>query len=440
MSEYLAVCGGAPVLDDACKVRWPIITREDKAAVARVLDSGELWGLYAPEMRALEEEFAAYCGTKYCLAMNSGTAALHCAISAVGIGPGDEVILSAYSILSAAAAVLHQNAIPVFVDIDPRTYNMDVQQAQAAISPRTKAIIPTHMHGLPADMAELLALAARRRLLVIEDATQAPGAEYRGNKTGSLAISAGFSVNSTMNLSGGEGGLFTTNSDEYRGKANMMRMFGELVAPNEGRKYQSYSMGWNYRTQEMTCALTRMQLTRLNEFNAVARRNAEYLTAELANIPGLCPPYMPEDRVSNFHKYCLRLEPEKLDLPISGAVFRDKLQAALLAEGVDAVRWQHSPVPLQPLFQTKQGYGKGCPWSCRKLYGATYEYQAEQFPVTMALLENSLVICSEYYPIYAQPLAVMERYVAAFHKVFANLEQVMRLDVEGEKQQVGTMQ
>ncbi len=212
MSECLAIHGGMPVVEEAQKVRWPIITQEDKDAVMRVLDSGVLWGLEAPEVRALEEEYADYCGVKHCLATNSGTAAMHCAISAAGIGPGDEVILSAYSMLSASAAVLHHNAIPVFVDIDPRTGNLDVRLAQAAITPRTKAILPTHMHGLPADMDELLALAAKRRLLVIEDASQAHGSEYKGRKVGGIGVSGVFSLNTTMNLSGGEGGLFTTTA------------------------------------------------------------------------------------------------------------------------------------------------------------------------------------------------------------------------------------
>ncbi len=190
-------------------------------------------------------------------------------------------------------------------------------------------------------------------------------------------------------------------------------------------------MGWNYRAQEMSCALARRQLTRLEGYNANARRNAGYLSAELAKIPGVQPPDIPEDRVSNFHRYCLRLEPEKLETPLRGADFRDRLQAALQAEGVDAVRWVKTPVPLEPLFQTQQGYGKGCPWSCRKLYGATYEYKAEMYPATVYLLDNSLMICSTTYPIIAQPLAVMERYVAAFHKVFANLEQLGALEQVG---------
>jgi len=438
MSDRLAVHGGAPVLDDSIKIKWPIITQQDKDAVMRVLDSGIIWGLYAPEMRALEAEFAAYCGAKYCLAMNSGTATLHCAIGAAGIGPGDEVVTSAYSFLASASAVLHHNAIPVFVDIDPRTHNIDVRQIEAAITPRTKAILPVHIHGLPADMDEVNAIAAKHGLLVIEDACQAHGATYKGKRVGTLAAMATFSLNGTKSLPGAEGGLFVTDSEEYRGKANMLRMFGEFVAPDEGRKYQSYTMGWNYRTQEMPCAFTRSQLKRLDSTNATAQRNAEYLSAELAKILGLVPPYVPEDRTCIYHKYRLGLAPEKLGLKVTGVAFRDRVQKALQTEGVDAVLWQLTPLPEQPVFQTLEGYGRGCPWSCEKLGGVRYEYRAEDFPVTKHMLDNSLVICSETYPIYAQPLEVMERYVEAFHKVFNNIEEVLDIEtVEAGEQVAG---
>lgn len=436
MSDGLAVHGGPPVLDDSIKVTWPIITQEDKDAVMRVLDSGVIWGLYAPEMRALEAEFAAYCGVKYCLAMNSGTATLHCAVGAAGIGPGDEVITPAYSFLASASSVLHHNAIPVFVDIDPRTYNIDVRQIEAAITPRTKAILPVHIHGLPADMDEVKSIAAKHGLLVIEDACQAHGAIYKGKKVGTLAAMATFSLNGTKNLPGAEGGLFVTDSEEYRGKANMLRMFGEFVAPNEGRKYQSYTMGWNYRTQEMPCAFTRSQLKRLESTNATAQRNAEYLSAELAKIPGLMPPYVPEDRTCIYHKYRLGLEPKKLGLKVTGVAFRDRVRKALRAEGVDAVLWQLTALPEQPVFQALEGYGRGCPWSCEKLGGVRYEYRPEDFPVTKHMLENSLVICSETYPIFAQPLEVMERYVEAFHKVFNNIEQILDIEIGEADEQV----
>ena len=216
----------------------------------------------------------------------------------------------------------------------------------------------------------------------------------------------------------------------------MLRMFGEFVAPNEGRKYQSYTMGWNYRTQEMPCAFTRSQLKRLDSTNATAQRNAEYLSAELAKIPGLMPPYVPEDRTCIYHKYRLGLEPEKLGLKVRGVAFRDRVQKALQAEGVDAVLWQLTSLPEQPVFQTLEGYGRGCPWSCEKLGGVRYEYRPEDFPVTKHMLENSLVICSETYPIYAQPFEVMERYVEAFHKVFNNIEQVLDIETAEAGEQV----
>lgn len=436
MAIRLAVHGGTPVLDDSVKAKWPIITQEDKDAIVRVLDSGVIWGLYAPEMRGLEADFATYCGTEFCLAMNSGTAALHCALSAAGVGPGDEVITSAYSFLASATAVLHHNAVPVFIDIDPATYNIDVKRIEAAITSRTKAIIPVHIHGLPADMDEINALADKHNLIVIEDACQAHGAEYKGKKTGNLGAMAAFSLNTTKNLPGGEGGLFTTNSEEYRGKANMLRMFGEFVAPNEGRKYQAFTMGWNYRTQEMPCAFTRSQLKRLDSYNTTAQRNGEYLSRELGKMPGLVPPYVPDDRTCIYHKYRVRLEPEKLGVAVTGTAFRDKLQKALQAEGVDAVLWQRTPIPEQPLFQILEGYGQGCPWTCEKLGGVTYSYRAEDFPVTLDMLANSLCLCSETYPIYSQPMEVMELYVEAFQKVFASLDQVLSIETENANEQV----
>ncbi|NPV54916.1 MAG: DegT/DnrJ/EryC1/StrS family aminotransferase [Firmicutes bacterium] len=436
MGASLAIAGGTKAISDDMKVRWPVITHEDKDAVLQVLDSGILWGLYAPQMRALEKEFAEYIGVKFCLTMNSGTAALHAAVAAAGVGPGDEVITPAFSFLASAVAVLHHNAIPVFVDIDPRTFNIDVTKIEEKITPRTKAIMPVHIHGLPADMDEVLAIAKRHGLVVIEDACQAHGAIYKGRKAGSIGDMATFSLNTTKNLPGGEGGFFVTDSEEYRGKANMLRMFGEYVKPNEGRKYQAYTMGWNYRTQEMPCAFTRSQLKRLDSVNENARRNAEYLTSELSKIPGVIPPYVPPDRTSIYHKYRIRLNPAALGLDVPVSEFRAKVQAALQAEGVDAVRWQTSPIPGQPLFQIMEGYGKGCPWTCKFNEGVTYSYDPADYPETVKLIEDSLVICSETYPIYCQTMDLMKRYVEAFYKVFENIDQVLKVEVTGDEEQV----
>lgn len=425
----LAINGGIKVLDNSIKTKWPIITEEDKNAVLRVLNSGILWGFAAPETLALEKEFSDYVGTRYCIALNSGTAALHCAISAAGIGPGDEVITSAFSFIASPLSVLHHNAIPVFVDIDPNTFNINVDKIEEKITSQTKAIIPIHIHGCPAEMDTINKIAKKNNLIVIEDACQSPGSIYKGKKTGNLGDMAAFSLNTTKNLSGGEGGFLVTNSAKYRGKANMLRMFGEFVKENEGRKYQSYSMGWNYRTQEMPAAFARSQLKRLDYYNNVANNNAEYLNRELSKIEGIKVQKIPEYSRSCYHKFRIRLDWDIFKLTNeNGHIFREKVRQALIAEGVDAVLWQKTTLAGQPVFKIMEGYGKGCPWSCKYVKNK-YKYRDEDYPEAVKLLKDSMVIGSETYPLYANDIKVMEKYVEAFYKVFSNLDEVRDLDL-----------
>src|SRR5206468_3414674 len=241
-------------------VHWPIVTDADRRAVMRVLDRGPLWaisgddGLIAPEMKALEQEFAEFVGSSYALACNGGTAAIHMALAAAGVGPGDEVITSAFSFLATPVAVLHQSAVPIFADIDPRTFNIDPKDVERRITPRTKAIIPVHIHGVCADMDAINATARRHGLVVIEDACQAPGARYKGKRAGSLAEMAAFSLNGTKNFPVGEGGLFVTSGETYRARANMVRMVGETLPLSDRTMEFQHLIAWNYRTQEMPCA------------------------------------------------------------------------------------------------------------------------------------------------------------------------------------------
>ena len=427
MAERLALRGGPKAVPQEMKVAWPVIDDSDRKAVMDVLDSGQIWGIFAPQMEALQEEFASYIGTKCCLAMNSGTACLHSAVAAAGVGPGDEVITTAFTFLASAVSVLHHNGIPVFVDIDPSTYNIDVAKIEEKISEKTKAIMPVHIHGLPADLDGIMDIAKRHGLVVIEDAAQAHGALYRGRKVGGIGHMGCFSLNTTKNLPGGEGGLFVTDSEEYRGKANMLRMFGEYVEPGKGRKYMAYSMGWMYRTQEMPCAFARSQLKRLDRFNENSRRNGDYLTAELGKIKGIIPPVTPADRTHIYHKYRVRLDREALGVDMDAVLFRTKIQNALKAEGVDAVLWQEVPIPGQPLFQILEGYGGGFPWTFEKARKIDWkkEYALENYPVTTDMLANSLVIFSEQHPIYPQKRELVDCHVEAFHKVFDNLDKVL---------------
>lgn len=420
----LAINGKKKVVSEKLRTRWPIVTQEDKEAVLKALENGVLHGAYTPETIGLEKDFARFIGARYCIATNSGTAALHMAVASGEIGPGCEVITSAFSFLASATAILHHNAIPVFVDIEPESYNIDVSKIEEKINSHTKAIMPVHIHGLPADMDEINEIAQRHDLLVIEDACQSHGATYKGNKTGTLGDMAAFSLNVTKNLSGGEGGLFVTDNKDLRDEANKIRMFGEDIKPGEVRQYNAYGMGWMYRTFDLPAAFARSQLRSLNIFNATARRNAEYLTEQLNEITGVIPPYVPEDRTSIYHKYRVRLDAEELGCDQESSVLRDRIMEALKAEGVDVALWQTLPIPGQTVFQLREGYGKGCPWSC-PLNGKDITYDVDDYPETNRLLSESFVICSEQYPIYAQNLDLIKYYVDGFHKVFDNLDKVL---------------
>ncbi len=317
-SAALAIAGGQPAVAPGSHARWPEITAADRAALTRVLDRGVLWGPNAPEVTALEQEWAQYVRSRHCLLTNSGTAALHCAVVAAGIRPGDEVIVPAFSFVASPMAVLQAGAVPVFCDIDPSTFTIDPRLIEGHITERTRAVMPVHVHGLPADMAEIGAVAARHGLAVIEDAAQAHGATYRGERVGSLGDVAAFSLNGSKHLPAGEGGLFVSDDDEAAVAARRLAMFGEdtpPLGPDQTRSYWSHGLAWNYRSHELSAALARSQLRRLDDHVAGAQRNAEILSAGLTALPGLRPPEVPGDRTCVFYRYRLVIDPESSGLP-----------------------------------------------------------------------------------------------------------------------------
>lgn len=423
MAERLAIKGGSPLVPKEKLMPWPQISDIDREKVKEVLDSGVLAGAYAPQVQNLQDEFSHYLRAEYCIGVNSGTAALHMAVAAAGIGPGDEVITSAFSFLASATAPMHQGAIPVFVDIDPKTYNIDPRLIEDKINEHTRAIIIVHIHGLPANIEEIKDIAQKHNLVLIEDAAQAPGATYHGQKIGTWGDIAAFSLNQSKNFQAGEGGLLVTNDREYWLRADMVRMFGEQVKEQERRTYVAQTLGWNYRMPELTAAIARAQLTKLDKINENAQRNADILNSALESTKGISPPEHPKDRTHVYHKYRARLEPKHLDIEISPRVFRDKVLLALQAEGVPAVLWQTFPLPANPLFQRKEGFGKGFPWSFPGV--RSIEYHTEDYPETIKLLDSSLVIGSEKYPLYAQPSETVELWARAIYKVFAEIEEVI---------------
>ncbi len=424
MDEKLAIHGGEPILARSDYQNWPIIGADERRLINEVLDSGIVAGGTAPQVSALEREWAQYIGSKHCLTTTSGTAALHMALAAVGVGPGDEVITSAFTFLASASCALHQNAIPVFVDIDPRTYNMDPAKLEAAINERTKAIIPVHIQGLPADMDPIMEIARKHNLWVIEDACQAHGAEYKGRKVGSIGDVGTFSLNNFKNLCGGEGGLFTTDDETLLKKGMLIRCFGDEVDEVSHRRiYNASILGYMYRNQELPAALARAQLLHLDEYNAIRIANANYLTQELSKIPGVIPPYCPPECKHVYFMYNVRFDPQAAGVECHPRRFRIAVEKALYKEGVLVGQWQTMPVPAQDLFQSKLGYGGSrYPWTVNEAKGIVYDYNPAQFPVAQMLCDTYTIVHGIHAP-NGKPL--MNKILAAFHKVFAHLDQAL---------------
>jgi len=422
MAEKLAIDGGTPVLDPKEIKPWPILDERDRKAVLGVFNNGYLCGPEAPEVVALEEEWRDYMGRKYCLTTNSGTAALHMALAALNIGPGDEVIVPAYTFLASASCVLHANAVPVFVDVDRKTCTLDPDRIEEKITQRTRAIIPVHIHGLSADMDPILEIASRHNLYVVEDACQAHGAVYRGRKTGSFGQLGAFSLNSSKNLCGGEGGLLVMDDDEYYMRAKMLRMFGdEIDDETKLRRYNASILGYQYRNLELPAALARSQLQRLDEYNDLRIKNCSYLTEQLARLPGIRPPFVPEGRKHVYWMYVVEFFPEEAGVDMEPERFRAAVEKALFREGVQVGQWQTMPVPAQDLFQTKKGHASsGYPWNFTEA-GRKMTYRGEDYPNALDFCRRYTVVAGIHPP---NDLKLMAKYAEAFRKVFSDLETV----------------
>jgi perosamine synthetase len=423
MTEQLALHGGKRTVPEGFIKPWPEVTDEDRKAVMAVLDAPAIAQQQWVQVDALARDWAEYMGVKHCIPVNSGTAALHMCVAGLGIGAGDEVLLPAFTFWASAAAVLHHNAIPVFVDIDPRTYCIDPALIEAAITERTKAIMPVHIHGMPADMDPILEIAREHGLAVIEDVAQAHGARYKGRLCGSMGDAAGYSTQASKTLSSGcQGGLFTTNDDEVHERASLLQYFGERVTVGRERQEQQYNaqgLGWMYRGDMLSQAFVRSQLKRLDANNALRVRNCEYLTEHLGEIRGLETPYVPDECDHVFYNYVVGFDPAALGLDVSPRTLREKVQKALEAEGVSVGQWQRTSVPAQDVFQRREGYGGGCPWKCQ---ASTVTYNIEDYPHANAFLDSHCYVFDVNPP---NDLELMALYVEAFRKVIGNLDQVL---------------
>ncbi len=419
----LAISGGAAVVQEHMIQKWPIISEDDINNVVTVLRSGKLWGRKTPNVIQLEEDLCRYFDTKYCILTQSGTSALHMAIAALDIGPGDQVITSSYTFIATALAVLHANAIPVFADIDPQSCNISVDDIERKINPSTKAILPVHMHGLPANMDEINALAKKYGLAVIEDACQAHGAVYKGRKAGNLGDVGCFSLNGSKNLSaGGEGGFLLTNEQAIYEKALSVAMYGKNVSINKYPKNYITNLGWMYRIQEIPAAIARSQLKRLDEYNAIRIQNSEYLTKGLSGIKGIQTVEVPDDRTHVYFTYRLRFDPNIFEFNMSSRKFREAIEKAIFMEGVPIGQTDKIPLYKHPLFHEKTAYGKKCPWSCTFNKTEPQPLDDNLFVNVNQLFDDYTVIRGIHAP---NNTSLMDLYLEAIHKVFHNLEEVI---------------
>jgi len=394
----LAMFGGPRTIGpgdaDRSRVGWPVVTDAERAAVVRVVDSGRFTSnsMGDGEVQLLEREWAAYVGTRHCVAVSNGTAAIALAAAALDLGPGDEVLVPALTFIGSAIGLVQRLLVPVFVDIDPATYTIDAAAAGAAVTPRTRAILAVHLHGLPCDMTALRAVADRHGLALIEDAAQAQAATFRGTRAGALGDVACFSLNVTKNLpTCGEGGLITTDRTDVAERLVLHRQFGEDLRPGADRDYISRILAGNEKLSAIQAAFTRCQLARLDEYARARDTNVRALCDRLAALPGVVVPACPPGYGHAWHILRLRFDPGAAGLSdVEPGPFRAALHRALRAEGVPAMPYQLVPLPGQRAFQTRDGFGGGYPW---RLPGvAPRDYRIEDYPVSLAVLEDSLTL------------------------------------------------
>lgn len=417
----LAMLGGDRAVDRSPgPPRWPVVGDAERAAVLGVLESGHYTavGRDGNELTELEREWAARCGVAHCVSVANGTAALAMCLAAAGVGPGDEVIVPALSFVATAMAALHIGAVPVFVDIDLVTFNIDPAAIAAAVTPRTRAIIPVHLHGLPAELAEIVAIAEPYGIAVIEDAAQAHGAIYHGRPVGSWGVSAAFSLNVSKNLpTCGEGGLITTDDAETGRRLKLLRQFGERLDDSGPRQYTSLVAGWNQKLSAANAAFTRAQLQRFDAADAARAANVGTFLDRIGKLPGVIVPTCPNDRTHAWHILRLRFDAAQAGLTVQSGPFRAVVQRALRAEGVPVQQYQSRALPDQPMFTdpVPGQWLRGIPVTSRV---------AGSYAVTRSVISESVTLQRVHLSPDAAPL--LDSYAAAFEKVWDHLEVIGR--------------
>ena len=408
---------------------YKVIGEEERIAVDRVIRSGVLsrflgcWheDFYGgPEILALEKEWAEHFGVKHAITVNSATSGLYCAVGAAGVGPGNEVIVSPYTMAASATAALIYNAVPVFADIEEDYFCLSPASVESKITSRTKAILVVDIFGQPYDADAINAIAKKHNLVVIEDAAQAPGAKYNGRFAGTLGDIGIYSLNYHKHIHSGEGGIVVTNDDRLADKVRLIRNHAEVVVGNMGFTDLVNMIGFNLRMTELEAAVVREQLKKLDGFVAERQKNVEYLNKKLSNIPCLKVPKIRDGCAHASYVHAIRF-----DAVVAGVTrerFVEAVKAELMPselrerEGINMGCGYVKPIYLEPIYQKQIGYGdKGCPFKC-PWYDGSPEYSKGICPVTERMHYQELLTHELMRP--PMTTADLDDVVQAFQKVW----------------------
>jgi perosamine synthetase len=417
----LAMLGGAKTIGAPFK-RYNSIGAEEVEAARQVVESGVLsqflgeWheDFYGgPKVQKLERACEAYFGVKHAVTVNSATSGLIAAVGAIGIEPGDEVIVSPWTMCASATAILHWNAIPIFADIEPETFCLDPVSVEANITPYTKAILAVDIFGHSANMEALMSIARKHGLIVISDTAQAPGALYKGKFVGTLADVGCYSLNYHKHIHTGEGGILVTDDDEIAERLRMIRNHAEAVVGDKGVTDLRNMVGYNFRLGEIECAIGIEQLKKLTPLVKQRQHVADRLSSGLKALPGLRTPVVMSGCTHAYYVY-----PMVLDLQMLG-VGRDRICDALAAEGV-AVGRKYQNIHLLPMYQKKIAFGsKGFPWTS-DICHRDVNYSKGICPVAEELNDSTYLgfgLCA--YDLAPEDVHLIIR---AFRKVWDNLD------------------
>ena len=420
-----AILGGTPVRSEPLPL-YNTIGEEEKSAVMKVLDSGVLSGFAAQPNRdhlggrwieAVEESFCRRFGSKYAIAVNSATTALHAALAATGVGPGDEVIVPPYSLCASATAVLYTGAIPIFSDIDDEVFCLDPASVEANITPYTKGILVVNLYGHPASLLELKRIADKHDLFLIEDNAQSPGATINGRHAGTVGDAGIFSLNRHKTMQCGEGGVIITDDETIATKSRLIRNHGEKLVEAMGIDNIVNTVGLNYRMTNMEAAVAKIQIDKLDALTAPRQEMAARITSRLSEIDGIEAPLVRPDCTHVYYFYTMKFDAEKIGMP------RNLFVKAVQAEGFTLTPGYEKPLYLEPVYQRKICFGdKGYPFSANRR-NAQISYARGICPVVERLHEKELMWTNITYP----PLTTddMDGFADALEKTVANKDALL---------------